>query len=65
MSKPVGTRDLYREQEFMFIDECSDWIARDYYEDDLEGLVSVFAGLKEWAEQMLETAKDYGVTPSS
>ncbi len=65
MSSTVETRKLYREQEFMFIDECSDWIARDYYGNDIEGLVSVFAGIKEWAEQMLDTAKDYGITPSS
>jgi hypothetical protein len=64
MSKPAGTRDLYREQEFFFIDEVSGWIERDYYNDDLEGLVSVFATLKEWVEEKLETAKEYGVTPN-
>lgn len=63
MSKPAGTRDLYREQEFYFIDEVSDWISRDYYNDDLESLVNVFATLKEWAEEKLGTAKEYGVIP--
>lgn len=64
MSKPAGTRDLYREQEFYFIDEVSEWIERDYYNDDLEGLVNVFATLKEWADEKLSTAKEYGVTPN-
>lgn len=63
MSKPAGTRDLYREQEFYFIEEVSDWIERDYYNDDLESLVNVFATLKDWAEEKLETAKEVGVLP--
>ena len=63
MSKPAGTRDLYREQEFYFIDEVSDWIERDYYNDDLESLVNVFATLKEWADEKLSIAKEVGVLP--
>lgn len=63
MSKPAGTRDLYREQEFYFIDEVSEWIERDYYNDDLEGLVNVFATLKEWADEKLSIAKEVGVLP--
>lgn len=63
MSKPLGTRDLYREQEFMFIDEVSDWIERDYYNDNLESLVNVFATLKEWADEKLSIAKEVGVLP--
>lgn len=63
MSKPAGTRDIYREQEFMFIDEVSDWIERDYYNDDFESLVNVFATLKEWASEMLERAEEVGVLP--
>ena len=63
LSKPAGTRDLYREQEFYFIDEVSDWIARDYYEDDLQSLVNVFHTLKEWADGLLSIAEEYGVTP--
>lgn len=63
LSKPAGTRDLYREQEFYFIEEVSDWIERDYYNDDLESLVNVFATLKDWAEEKLETAKEVGVLP--
>jgi len=63
LSKPAGTRDLYREQEFMFIDEVSEWIERDYYGDDIEGLVNVFATLKEWVEEKLELAKEYGYEP--
>jgi hypothetical protein len=63
LSKPAGTRDVYREQEFMFIDEVSEWIERDYYNDDFEGLVNVFATLKEWADEMLERAKEVGMLP--
>ena len=63
MSKPAGTRDLYREQEFYFIDEVSEWIERDYYNDDLEGLVNVFATLKEWVDEKLSIAKEVGVLP--
>jgi hypothetical protein len=54
----MNTRELYREQEFMFIDECSDWIARDYYGNDFDGLVSVFEGLKEWVDELLDRAKE-------
>ena len=54
----MNTRELYREQEFMFIDECSDWIARDYYGNDFEGLVDVFQELKEWVDELLQRAKE-------
>jgi hypothetical protein len=54
----MNTRELYREQEFMFIDECSDWIARDYYGNDFDGLISVFEGLKEWVDELLDRAKE-------
>jgi len=58
MSKALTTRELYREQEFAFIDETSEWIARDYYGNDLEGLISVFEGLKECVDEWLERYKD-------
>lgn len=54
----MDTRKLYREREFMFIDECSEWIARDYYGNDLQGLISVFEGLKECVDEWLDRAKE-------
>jgi hypothetical protein len=42
----------------MFIDECSEWIARDYYGNDLQGLISVFEGLKECVDEWLDRAKE-------
>ena len=54
----MNTRDVYREQEFMFIDEVSDWIARDYYGNDFESLVRVFEELKETVDEWLDRAKD-------
>jgi hypothetical protein len=53
----MNTRELYREQEFMFIDEVSDWIARDYYGNDLTGLINVFEELKETVDEWLNRAK--------
>jgi len=57
----VDTNKLYREQEFMVIDETREWIARDYYGNDLDSLISVFQELKYTVDEWLTRAKDNGV----
>ncbi len=57
----MDTNKLYREQEFMVIDETREWIARDYYGNDLDSLISVFQELKYTVDEWLTRAKDSGV----
>ena len=57
----MDTRELYREQEFIIIDEIREWIARDYYGKDLDSLLSVFQELKYTVDEWLTRAKDKGV----
>jgi len=57
----MDTRKLYREQEFMVIDETREWIVRDYYGNDLDSLISVFQELKYTVDEWLTRAKDNGV----
>lgn len=57
----MDTRELYREQEFIIIDEIREWIARDYYGKDLDSLLSVFQELKFTVDEWLTRAKDKGV----
>jgi hypothetical protein len=57
----VDTNKLYREQEFMVIDETREWIARDYYGNDLDSLISVFQELRYTVDEWLTRAKDNGV----
>jgi hypothetical protein len=57
----VDTNKLYREQEFMVIDETREWIARDYYGNDLASLISVFQELRYTVDEWLTRAKDNGV----
>ena len=57
----MNTRELYREQEFMFIDEVSDWIARDYYGNDLTGLVDVFVEMRYTVNEWIARAKENGI----
>ena len=54
----MKTTELYRSQEFILIDEVSDWIARDYYGNDLDSLISVFEELKETVDEWLDRAKE-------
>lgn len=57
----METRDLYREQEFMFIDECSEWISRDYYGNDLNSLLNVFVEMRYTVNEWIERAKENGI----
>ncbi len=57
----MDTNKLYREQEFMVIDETREWIARDYYGNDLASLISVFQELRYTVDEWLTRAKDNGV----
>jgi hypothetical protein len=57
----MDTNKLYREQEFATIDEIRDQIARDYYGNDLDSLISVFQELKFTVDEWLTRAKDKGV----
>jgi|LakMenEpi03Aug12_release.lakeMendotaPanAssembly.Ray.scaffolds.fasta_scaffold416873_1 hypothetical protein len=57
----MDTNKLYREQEFITIDEIRDQIARDYYGNDLDSLISVFQELKFTVDEWLTRAKDKGV----
>ncbi len=57
----MDTRELYREQEFYFISETSEWIARDYYGNNLDSLITVFQELKYTVDEWLTRAKDNGV----
>jgi predicted metal-dependent hydrolase len=57
----MDTRKLYREQEFATIDEISEQIARDYYGNDLDSLISVFQELRYTVDEWLTRAKDNGV----
>ena len=45
----------------MVIDETREWIARDYYGNDLDSLISVFQELKYTVDEWLTRAKDSGV----
>lgn len=54
----MKTTELYREQEFYFIDEVSEWIARDYYGNDLDGLINVFRELKETVDEWLSRVRE-------
>lgn len=57
----MDTRELYREQEFMFVDECSEWIARDYYGNDIQSLLNVFVEMRYTANEWIERAKENGI----
>ena len=54
----MKTTDIWRSQSFAMIDEASDWLARDFYGNDVEGVVSDLESIIEWAESLLEQYKE-------
>lgn len=61
IDQKIKTNEIYREQEFSFIDECSEWIARDYYGNDLESLLNVFVELRFTVDEWIARAKENGI----
>jgi hypothetical protein len=63
----MKTTDIWREQSFYFIEEASDWLRRDFYGDDVEGVVADLETIIEWAEDKISAYKQYALdnpTPS-
>jgi hypothetical protein len=50
----LNTRNIWREQSFAFVDEASSWLSRDYYNNDVAGVLSDLNVIIEWAEGMIE-----------
>lgn len=49
----MKTTDIWRSQSFYTLEEACDWLARDYYANDVAGVVSDLQSVIEWAESML------------
>ena len=54
----MKTTDIWREQEFYTIEEASDWLRRDYYGNDVAGVVSDLQSIIEWAEDLLTAFRE-------
>lgn len=54
----MKTSDIWREQEFYTIEEASDWLRRDYYGNDVAGVVSDLQSIIEWAEDLLTAFRE-------
>jgi hypothetical protein len=57
----MNTTELYREREFYCLGEIEEWISRDYYGNDLQGLLAVFQELKYTVNEWLDRAKESGI----
>lgn len=55
----MDTRDIWREQSFYLIEEASDWLRRDYYGNDAEGVVADLETVIEWANSLISEYKDF------
>ena len=49
----MKTSSIWRSQSFYTLEEACDWLARDYYANDVAGVVSDLQSVIEWAEGML------------
>ena len=55
----MKTSSIWRSQSFYTLEEACDWLSRDFYGNDVEGVVSDLESVIEWAESMLDLHKQY------
>ena len=54
----MKTTDIWRSQSFYTLEEACDWLARDYYANDVAGVVSDLQSIIEWAEDLLTAFRE-------
>jgi hypothetical protein len=55
----MKTTDIWREQSFYFVNESSDWLARDFYANDVDGVIADLESIIDWAQARIDDYRDY------